>query len=141
MIDWLARGDTAALETRLRCRFNGDSTNKYAWTNLLGQASSSSDQTSGTTLVGLIQAGSVAASLVVDTNEFSSGRIYIPAYKAGFYKYAFGQCSIPRGTNVNSHQLRDFSGEWQNTAAITQVTLSPTAGNFVSGTRVTLWGM
>lgn len=44
-------------------------------------------------------------------------------------------------SNVNYMQLIQGHGHWNNTAAITSIILTPTSGNFVTGTRYSLYGL
>lgn len=134
-----ARGDTAALSTSLMARFNGDTAANYdyqiqdasAATKL---ANESFAQTSA--LAGRIPANTAGANL------FSANIIFIPHYAGSSNnKVALSISSIKVGTSTSNLTVTMAGGFWRSSAAINQVTLLPAAGNFVSGTRVTVYGM
>ena len=42
---------------------------------------------------------------------------------------------------TDSYQSIVGGGEWRSTAAINRVTVFPATGNFIAGTRLTIYGM
>lgn len=141
-IQLVARGDTAAAATTCLLRFNNDSTAIYDYENT---------QANNATLAG---AGSVAGTSI------SLGGVPAASTTAGI----FGQFDISIGayTDTTAHKIvrshsgykvstgvpaagdlvvQSLIGWWRNTAAITRVTILPAAGNFATGTRLTIWGL
>ncbi len=51
------------------------------------------------------------------------------------YKTVLSRCSNPTGGTLA------VAGLWRSTAAITSITLTPTAGNWLSGSTFTLYGI
>lgn len=141
MIVVSARGDTAALTTALQMRLNNYSNaGGYVYVLLSGQnnAASSAATTSATLgVVGDICAASTGSGL------FSSCAIIIPSYAAVATKQWTAQSfAVSDGTAANM-VLREAGG-YTNlgaAAAVTRVTLFPAAGNFVSGSRATIYGL
>ena len=116
-------------------RFNGDTGSNYAAHRLIGNGSSvgtlattsstfgfsgANQQSAGTT-------GSFAAS-VFDILDFGSSAKNKTTRSLG---------GVPNG----SIQISFYSGVWLNTAALTSVTLFPNLGNFVTGSRFSLYGI
>jgi hypothetical protein len=133
------RGDTVnSMERWLR--FNSDSTlGNYDWVDL---------RTTGTT---------VAATETIGTSYIYSGLIPAssePAGEAGFAGIqVFDYARTTWNKTLNSHwgmskqtagqtSVGVTAGFWRSTAAITGISLLATGGgNFVAGTRATLWGV
>jgi hypothetical protein len=134
-----ARGDTAALLANLNLRFNGDATANYDFQYLQGSAAAVAavEQFAPTSMAtGLIPAASAGANL------FSSHIVFIPNYAGSTNnKLALSIASNKTGTTTGSMANYLTGGFWRSAAAINRITLLPAAGNFVAGTRVTLYGM
>lgn len=64
--------------------------------------------------------------------------MFIPNYTGTtFWKAAY----VIGGVHGTSMQVRTIYNQWRSTAAISRITLVPSAGNFVQGSHVTLWGV
>ena len=72
-------------------------------------------------------------------NTFNNSSIYIPNY-AGDTNKSFSTDSV-RETNASANAMAISAGLWSNTAAITSVQLDSSAGNFVIGSTVSLYGV
>lgn len=71
-------------------------------------------------------------------NAFGSGEIILGQYTRSQNK-RFGLQSAAAGTTSASQLLG--SGSWNNTAAITSITLTPEMGEFMSGSNFYLYGV
>ncbi len=73
-------------------------------------------------------------------NTFSNAEIYIPNYSGSTNKSVSSDTVVE--TNATTGNLLAFvAGLWSNTAAINQVTLTPTSGTFIQYTTATLYGI
>lgn len=130
------RGDAVADQVNAVVRFNGDTGANYLYENqiALGAAvstSASSGQTSG--MFGAVPGGSAAGL------TFGAGDMLIPQYGQGTnqktYRALLGSIT---GTNSSANTV---TGRWATGAAINRVTVLPTTGNFVAGSRVTIYAL
>ena len=83
-----------------------------------------------------------AASFLGNTgtaNTFGNGQVYIPNYASSNYK-SYGSESAAE-TNSTNNYLDMTAGLWSNTAALTSVTFTPSAGNFAQYSSATLYGI
>ena len=138
----LIRGDTAAANTRFQMRFNNDTAGNYDWQRMfLAAAGPPGGQESfaATSLeVGDIPAATSTASL------FGQGVIDIAAYaQTTAHKLEqFSGTSIEGpGTGTGNMVLWSSGGRWRSTAAINRITIFPAAGNFIAGSRLTIYGL
>jgi len=133
------RGDTAAANVSARIRFNADTGSNYDWQSILGSAATASaGETFGETsaVLGNIPANTAGANL------FGALTVEIPHYaQASNNKAAHAAFAMKSGTGSGALQAGALSAFWRSSAAITQVTLIPGAGNFRSGSRATLYGL
>lgn len=134
-----ARTDGAVTVQDMLMRFNGDSGANYDRQYLSGAVSTAAaGESFGTTGLGVssVPGASAAANLFapfdIVTPYYSQGSNHKASVSCWAYKY--GTASGNLGVGMMSHF-------WRSAAAITQVSLHPTSGNFVAGTRVTLYGM
>jgi hypothetical protein len=134
-----ARGDTAAANTNQLFRFNGDTAANYDYQLLTGggatvTAVEAFAQTSA--FIGFPPANTAGANL------FGVSITFIPHYAGSTNnKLALSVASSKTGTTTGLMKNYLSAGFWRSSAAINRVTLLPAAGNFVAGTRVTLYGM
>lgn len=73
-------------------------------------------------------------------NVFGNCEIYIPNYTSSNYK-SISADSVSEGTTTTSVYMEFNSFLWSNTAAISQITLSTSAGNFAQYSTATLYGI
>lgn len=138
-IRYSARGDTVATSTPLLLRFNGDTGANYDRQFLAGAASVASaleslGQTSAE--VSAIAAASASAGMP------STGTIEIYDYRGTtFQKNVIASMNLRRSSASGNVFARVYSVGWLSTAAITSITLTLTAGNFVAGSKFTLYGL
>ena len=72
-------------------------------------------------------------------NSFSSGSIYLPNYSGNTNK-SISKDSV-RENNATTGVLSIQAGLWSNSSAINRVTLTQNAGNFVTGSTTSLYGI
>lgn len=135
-----ARSDTVTVANGVAVRFNGDTSGDYDYQYMQGQAAAVTaveSFTNSLALVGHMPGSSAAANL------FNAGLVFIPHYAGSSNNKAFVAISGTKaGTSTTNLRNTLSGGSWRSNAAITQVTLVPvSAGNFIAGTRVTLYGM
>lgn len=139
LISISARGDTAATNSNLRMRCNGDTGANYGfqahWAS--GTTPTAAESLGATSVdVGIIAAASAAAGLG------SALVIEIPDYaNTTFHKHFVARSVHRRATTTGQTLLMAHGGGWQSTSAITSLTFLPAAGNFAQGTRITVWRM
>lgn len=137
MVVLYLRGDAAVDQVTATVRFNNDATAVYlyevmtALNNVAPTSSLVSGQTSGK--LGSVSGGSALAS------TFGVGDILVPHYAqaTGNKTYTARMANVT-GANGSAEQL---SGRWGSSAAINRVTVLPSSGNFVAGSRVTIYGL
>jgi hypothetical protein len=136
LITAYARGDTAANNTPLYLRLNGDSSANYDLQLLAASqntATSSEAYAYPAFYTGLIPAASGAAGL------FGGVQIFIPHY-AGNVNSKTALCigSAKWGTASGNMQAFINACGWRSAAAINRLTFLASVGNLVAGTRVTI---
>lgn len=134
-----ARGDTAAATIASGMRFNGDSAANYDYQALQGSAAvASANETFASTFLstGFMPANTAGANL------FSANLVFIPNYANATNNK---QCISVGGLKVGVASTNLFAltvaGSWRSNAAINRITILPSAGNLVAGTRVTIYGL
>jgi hypothetical protein len=131
----IIRQSTAGFDQAL-LQFNSDTGNNYARHALLGEgASASTEATTSTNKISIAaipgpsQTASVFGATVVDILDYKNTNKYTTTRALA-------------GTDSNGSGYVWFaSGLWQNTAAITTITITPGAGNFVEYSQFALYGI
>jgi hypothetical protein len=128
-------GSSAAVN--LLMQLNGDtgSNYDYEYTQANGTTTSSGQSIATTNLsVGLLSGNTAAAGL-------SGGdRIRIHDYASTtFYKTTSSQGGGDGGTGVFYNGT--YAGNWKNTSAVTTLTVWPSSGGFMDGSKVTVYGV
>lgn len=133
------RGDTATGTIAVNLRLNGDSGSNYDYQSLAGSgATASAAEAFGQAQarVGSCPAASATASV------FGALVIDIPFYSQADNNKAFTSQSCNKsGTSTGNLGIEAYGGAWRSSALVSQVTILPGSGNFVSGSRVSLYGM
>lgn len=133
------RGDTAAASTTLNLRFNGDAGANYD--NQLAFGSAATVGAIETFAATQLRSGTIPAN-TAGANLFGAQHITIPHYaQASNNKAVSAQSAHKTGTASGNMGVEAHAGFWRSNSAITQVALLPAAGNFVAGSRVTLYGV
>lgn len=119
-------------ETGIFARFNGDASSSYRTHYLLGNGSSVSSGSFGLDprgQVGLL-AGSGAAA-----NDFRPGVIDL------LDAYSTTKNKTVRGLSASQSAVILMSVLWVNTSSLTSWQITPDSGNFVAGSRFSLYGI
>jgi hypothetical protein len=122
----------------VRLIFNADTGNNYDYSqHLAGQGSHSA--TSARTGANILVGATVPSG---QANLAASGVIHIPNYAGAFYKtlhaLSHRQDTLADGNHMYAMQ---YGGMWRNTAAITSITLTPSAGSWGQYSTFTLYGL
>lgn len=133
------RGTTAAAATAIWNRFNGDSGSNYDYQILQGVgALAGGSETFAAAQMGLGAIPAASAS----GNVFAPVVMEIPHYsQSSNNKSVTAQIGHKSGTSTGNMNAYCSAGFWRSSAAISQVTLLPAAGDFASGSRATLYGV
>jgi hypothetical protein len=138
LVIFLLRTTEAAVFSTPWLRFNGDSAANYDYmvARCIG-VTFASGGSGGAVAGGIIPcAGANNAA-----SAFASGQVTIAGYaQTTAHKAAYAETTWSDGTNTNSTWYTTGS-RWKNTAAITQLTIVTNTGNFVAGSRVTVYGV
>lgn len=135
----LAHGDNPSSFISARLTFNGDNGTNYDSTEILGGGSATvgSGYATGVAYIdigaGAVNAASSAASYasIIDcTIPFYSG--------SSFYKTVTGTVMSPQDSTSSRNAL--VGGSWHSTSSITRVTIAASLGNFVTGSRLMVYG-
>lgn len=137
-IIWSARGDQSATSTIVNLTFNSDSGSNYDGVRARWDST--------TTLADQIAQTSVQALTVVagngPSNYFGTGEIIFPDYRGTTaYKTFLSRSTAAIAQSTGNIQERYQTGFWRSTSAITSITLTLASGNFVTGSKFTLYGM
>jgi hypothetical protein len=135
-----ARGDSASgFPETVNLRFNGSSASEYSWRGLFSVTATPGSNSD--TSVTLIRAGSIP-SVAQTANTFSNTEIYIPNYRSSSNKsVSIDATSESNSTTDFNYALIMNAGIRANTAAITAINLSLSAGNFVANSTFSLYGI
>ena len=136
---WSARGTEVAASTNLNLTFNSDTGSNYDRQLVSGSAAtaSASEAIGGTfAVIGAVAAASATAGLA------GTGVLRVFDYRGTtFQKGGISNENLRRGTTSGNVFTRQWSIGWRNTAAVTSVTITLAAGNFVAGSKFSLYGM
>ena len=140
VVVYQVRGDNAGVSnTGIRVTFNNDSGSNYNGQFVGGN---------NTTAYAAIQTAAAFGYLgempaaTATSGYSSSGTIEIPNYMGtAFFKNAM--FATTRDTNGYGANMVAYRGHivWKSTTAISRIDLFPQAGNFLTGSRVTLYGI
>jgi hypothetical protein len=134
------RGTNASTAVNVLVRLNSDSGANYDRQYVAGANSSATAQASVAATDLFASAISIAAASAT-SGVASALEITIYDYKGTtFQKAAHATQDHKVGTTTASLQVAEVSGFWRNTAAVTQIDLVLSAGNYASGTVVSLYG-
>lgn len=115
----------------LYIRFNGDTASNYTGHQMYGNSAGVfTGYTASATGAWAGAIGSVASIYAAGIIEI------IDSFNTGKYKTIRNLAGSPSSSNI-----RLMSGAWNNTAAITSVTLLPSTNSFATGSRFSLYGI
>ena len=129
------RLDGAGTSVNSNVQFNGDTATNYSRIVLAGSGTAASSFLNATQTFSryLSNGGGATAS------TFDSTEIYIPSYQISQNK-SLSLFSVTE-TNAVAVDMYATASLWRNTAAITSITLTPSSGNYVSGSSFYLYGI
>jgi hypothetical protein len=131
-----ARTNAVATNQAHWVRFNGDTGNNYSAKLLEGNGASAASYNN--TGYSYIYLGEAVASTAT-ANTFGSSQAYIPNYLASSQKSV--SVDGVSENNASTAYADLIAGLWTGTAAINQITILPTSGNFVQYSTATLYGI
>jgi hypothetical protein len=129
------RGDTALAQTSCGIRFNNDSGANYTWQELRGIAAAASATSATGANSGFLSAIGVAAASA-SAGLFSPVVAVLPNYAA-----AQAHNLLSWSAYGGSPGVSETYSFWVTANAITRITILPGAGNWVAGSRVSLWAL
>ena len=133
------RADNAVTAQVMGFRLNNDSSASYYTQRMDGVATSVSGTESIGNAAGLC--GDVAGSSA-PAGMVGGFILTIFDYKSTTFNKAFAsQVMSQWGTSTGTVRASAFGGTWNNTAAVNRFYLFPNAGNFVAGSRLTIYGL
>lgn len=135
LIVGIGRSNAAQNGATLQYTFNGDVGNNYTWQKGIFNNGTVTHTTSGTAVASVDNLRVTAANALA--NYAGYFKILICDFaQTTFYKHteAFSQ-TYETATTAGEFEVTG-SGNWQNTAAITSVTLTLAQGTFVAGSRI-----
>ena len=131
------RGSVASNQAEIRVRFNNDSGNNYNRQIFAGEGGSvgagSSTSQAYIQLAFMPAASStasMAAGFTMQIPDYSNAVFNKLIYSSGYSTHGGGGSSYYFGAGV-----------WLSTAAITRIQIFPDSGNFVTGSRLTIYGL
>ncbi len=135
----ITRGDVAATSVQVRMRFNGDSGSNYN-TQRGYSAGAGTGASQGLADNAHDLADSSAANS--DAGASTVNEVLIPSYAlTTFHKGWTMSAWNPRAYSSGNQYGFFGGGVWRSTVAITQVTIFPLTGNFIAGSRLTIYGL
>ena len=123
-------------------QFNS-STSGYATRQFIGNGSTPTAETNGTTTVGGVTYGRLTAYGINNSlntaSSFSSLRMYIPNYAGSANKSWLSEYSNESNASARTQEM--IAGSWSNTAAITSISFGLVIGSFVQYSSFSLYGI
>jgi hypothetical protein len=137
MVKWSARSDNAGSNLNVNMGFNSDTGANYSLTFLRGSGSAaSSDRGSGS--IYITETNSLEGTGYT-TSTFAVAEILIPNYTLTTTRPT--SSFVATENNAAGSYIEALAGQYRGAAAITSILLTPSAGNFVSGSRFDLYGL
>lgn len=132
-----ARGDTAATTTAALLRFNNDSGANYDYNQMFsfGAAPTQADSQAQTSMI----IGDIVAASGTANRSGSIAATIMNYASATFSKNVVAEAAVPRGTTTNDLGVEINMGTWRTTSAVDRITILPGAGNFATGSRLTIY--
>lgn len=132
------RSSVASVEDDLLIRLNGDATANYDYQQLISFDSS---------VISIGTAGATSALIASWTgNTGTAGNtgnvdLLLPRYADSVFSKSFKSENYNIQTNtVAGQRIRAIGGSWRNTAAVNSMTVFLSAGNYMTGSVLELWG-
>ena len=131
---------TGAFNTvSVACRFNNDSGGNYD--SQLDYGNNATPTASATVAQTSAQIGDVPGSTAT-ANHAGALELTIPNYTGTtFQKQGLARSGWIEATSAGGAFAMDAMMNWRSTAAIDRITIFPTSGNFLAGSRLTIYGI
>lgn len=140
MIVLLLREDDAIGATSALFRLNNDSATNYNCSYVGGNNNLAGANQGTLGVTSLSSAMSVGSTGSAD--KFAATVLWIPAYNlTTAQKFVLGVTGVDVSDTQAATYTRAVSGTWKSTASINRVTILPNSGNFVAGSRCTIYGL
>lgn len=134
------RGTYSANEVGVQVTFNGDTGANYDSEYL--QANSSTVSAGATTGEAFANCGAIPAANSTASNEPGHSKVTVFDYKGTTFTKKFaGDNGWRTADSAAGTITRQVFGNWSSTSAITSVTVALSNGNYVSGSKVSLYGI
>jgi hypothetical protein len=139
MIEWQGASNNVGGAITLMMRFNGDTGTNYDWAaNIFSGAGVASSADSGTGDI-TMNVGAIGGTTSTGT---SGGRIDIQNYAATTLQKTAISHSTTKNANTAGNVFWKATGaHWRSSVAVTSVALFPSAGSFITGTMIQLYGL
>lgn len=134
----VARDDAVVTNHSLLVRLNNDSGANYNW-----QRSGSFDGNNGNNSEGVGQTSATVGDVLgasAPAGAASTTRMILAGYARTVFNKTI-QAFSGGHYGVGQSLFYQMFNEWASTAAVNRITITPTSGNFVQGTVVTLFGI
>lgn len=130
------RGDTAASTVNVLLQLNGDTGANYDYMYSQAPAGGSIQAVAATSaIIGNVSGSTAPANVASGTDAVIYNYI-----GTTFQKYIWQQSGVKAANTVANMFVETGAAWWRLTAAITSVKIFPSAGNFVDGSVVSLYG-
>jgi hypothetical protein len=136
---YTARGDAVATVIAVNIRFNNDSGAVYDY-----EITYSSNGTAAGGVAIAATGGQIpgVAAASATANKVGMGEVLIPNYTGTtFEKMGAAVGGRTESTAAAGQTQETDSFNWRSTAAINRITIFPTSGNFIAGSRLTIYGL
>ncbi|HVE80975.1 MAG TPA: hypothetical protein VNA68_02435, partial [Candidatus Dormibacteraeota bacterium] len=134
------RGSDSQLNSDVYLRFNNDSGANYDYVLQITRHNASLGTNEGVSASQIVLGPTPAGNS--PGNTFGSQKIEIPYYaNTSNHKTIQSTNGFKQGTTTANFYTGSAAGWWKSTAAINRVTLLPIGGNFLAGSRVTVYGL
>jgi hypothetical protein len=132
------RTDVADTNSTLQSRFNGDGGANYTSLILYGNGSGTGAIPQGLGATWMNFSSCIPAANAT-ANIFSNMSVDVLNYSGDQLKRTSGE--VTRENNASSGYAAFVAHRWNSTAAINQIYFAPTAGNFVTNSTISLYGI
>lgn len=134
-LNFLARGDAAAIGVDVHATFNADSGTNYDIVYFSISAGNTNYGNQHGNNFAII--GSVPAASSSSTHVAGSVAITVPGYQQPLFKQVIME-GMTAFDNLGSVDMHFYNNQWNNTNAVNSVTLTLSSGNFVAGSSFSI---